>query len=231
MKLLTAWVMSAGLMLTAAAADAQMLAPTQGGVSRYSAVADVDGPYAAMPRDEPAPGYRPRLLPAPEVYTVVRENGFSPLEAPQLRGVFYTIAVLGRGGDDGRLVIDARDGRVVRFVPAWRTGGNFHTDVAVAYGPPGPPPVSVVRGPPRPPALIPHVANRTVPLPRATPQRPGGDEPSVGAKPAESTPQSIAMGTRPTAAAPSSPAPAAVEAKPASSIQPTQEMPKVQGLE
>jgi hypothetical protein len=227
MKLLTAWVMSAGLMLTAAAADAQMLAPTQGGVSRYSAVADVDGPYAAMPRDEPAPGYRPRLLPAPEVYTVVRENGFSPLEAPPLRG----IAVLGRGGDDGRLVIDARDGRVVRFVPAWRTGGNFHTDVAVAYGPPGPPPVSVVRGPPRPPALIPHVANRTVPLPRATPQRPGGDEPSVGAKPAESTPQSIAMGTRPTAAAPSSPAPAAVEAKPASSIQPTQEMPKVQGLE
>ena len=70
-------------------------------------------------------------------------------------------------------MIDARDGRVVRFVPAWRTGGNFHTDVAVAYGPPGPPPVSVVRGPPRPPALIPHVANRTVPLPRATPQRSG----------------------------------------------------------
>lgn len=78
MKLLTAWVTSAGLMLTAAAADAQMLAPNQGGVSRYSAVADVDGPYAAMPRDEPAPGYGPRLLPAPEVYTVVRENGFSP---------------------------------------------------------------------------------------------------------------------------------------------------------
>ena len=91
-----------------------------------------------MPPEEPcASATGRRLLPAPEVYTVVRENGFSPLGIPQQRGVFYTIAVLGRGGDDGRLVIDARDGRVVRFVPAWRTGGNFHTDVAVAYGPPG----------------------------------------------------------------------------------------------
>lgn len=229
MKLFTAWAMLAGLVFGTAAANAQMLAPIRGGVSPYSAVADVDGPYAAMPREEPAPGYGPRLLPAPEVYTMVRENGFSPLGAPQLRGVFYTIAVLGRGGDDGRLVIDARDGRIVRFVPAWRTGGNFHTDVEVAYGLPGPPAVSVVRGPPRPPGLIPHVANRTVPFPRATPQRPG--EPPVSAKPAESTPQSIAMGTKPTVAAPSSAAPATIEAKPTPPIQPTREMPKVQDLE
>ena len=96
---------------------------------------------------------------------MVRESGFSPSGMPQLRGLFYTIAVLDRGGEDGRLVIDARDGRIVRFVPAYRTGGNFNTDVAVAYGPPGLPPVSVVRGPPRPPALIPHLASRTpVPL-------------------------------------------------------------------
>ncbi|WP_366145051.1 hypothetical protein [Bradyrhizobium sp.] len=151
---------------------------------------------------------------------------------PQLHGVFYTIAVLGRGGDDGRLVIDARDGRIVRFVPAWRrTGGNFNTNVAVAYGPPGLPPVSVVRGPRRPPALIPRVASRTpsMPLPRAMSQRPG--EPPVGAKTAESAPQSMAMEAKPPAAAPSSPAPAAVQTKPAPSIQPTQEMPKVQDLE
>jgi hypothetical protein len=226
MKLFTSWVMLAGLVFTAVAADAQMLAPNRGGASA-SAIADVDGPYAAMPREEPAPG--PRLLPATEVYTVVRENGLSPLGVPQLHGVFYTIAVLGRGGEDGRLVIDARDGRIVRFVPAWRrTGGNFNTDVAVAYGPPGLPPVSVVRGPPRPPALIPHLASRT-PVPRATPQRPG--EPPVGAKAAESAPQSLAMEGKPPAAAPSSPAPAAVQVKPAPSIQPTQEMPKVQDLE
>ncbi|MDE2603619.1 MAG: hypothetical protein KGL62_14795 [Bradyrhizobium sp.] len=230
MKPFTAWVMSAGLVLTAAAADAQMLAPNRGGVSPYSTVADVDGPYAAMPREEPAPGYGPRLLPAPEVYTVVRENGFSPLGVPRLHGVFYTIAVLGHGGDDGRLVIDARDGQIVRFVPGWRrTGGNFNADVAVAYGSPGLPPVSMVRGPPRPPALIPHVASRTsVPLPRAMPQRPG--ESPVGAKAAESAPQSMAMEAKPLVAAPSSPAPA-VEAKPAPPIQPTREMPKVQDLE
>ena len=89
---------------------------------------DVGGPYAAMPPEAPGYGYGPRLLPAREVYTVVRENGFSPLGIPQQRGVFYTIAVVGRSGDDGRLVIDARDGRMVRFVPAYRVGSNFNDD-------------------------------------------------------------------------------------------------------
>ncbi len=52
---------------------------------------------------------------------MLRDNGFSPLGAPQQRGLFYTIAVLDRGGGEGRLVIDARDGRIVRFVPGYRT--------------------------------------------------------------------------------------------------------------
>ena len=183
----------------------------------------------------------PHLLPAPEVYTVLRDNGFSPLGAPQRRGLFYTIAVLDRGGGEGRLVIDARDGRIVRYAR-----GYPDADVAVAYGPPGVPPVSAVRGPPRPPASVPHVASRTpaVPLPKAMPRR--ADEPqTIGKasepakesakaaepiKPSEPAPQSVAQ-AKPAAATPPATPPAVIEAKPPVQIQPTKEMPKVQGLE
>jgi hypothetical protein len=224
------WVMSAGLVLAATSANAQIVAPDEGARPLYSAVSDVDGPYAVMPPR--APGYDgPRLLPAPEVYTVLRDNGFSPLSAPQMRGVFYTIAVLDRRGGEGRLVIDARNGQIVRYAR------GYPADVAVAYGP-DEAPVSTVRGPPRPPAPVPHVASRTIPLPKAMPER--GDEPVAAkadkaqervketAKPAEPAPQSVAQ-AKP-AAVPAAP-PAVIEAKPAPQIQPTKEMPKVQGLE
>ena len=56
---------------------------------------------------------------------VLREAGFSPLGSPHLRGMVYTIGVIGRRGEDGQLVIDARNGRIVRFTPAGRLGGNF----------------------------------------------------------------------------------------------------------
>jgi len=236
MKLCRVWVMSAGLVLAATSANAQISAPKDLGRPLYSTVSDFDGPYAAMPPQAPA-AYGPRLLPAPEVYTVLRDNGFFPLGAPQQRGLFYTIAVLDRGGGEGRLVIDARDGRIVRYAR-----GYPDADAAVGYRPPGLPPVSAVRGPPRPPGLVPHVASRTVPLPKAMPERSEGTR-TVGkatepakesvrvvepAKPAEPAPQSVAQ-AKP-AAVPVAPAPV-VEAKPAPQIQPTKEMPKVQDLE
>ncbi len=79
----TGWAISAGLMLAASAANAQMPVP-------YRAVSDFDAPYerpyGAMP---PAPppiysygGYAPALLPPYEVYAVLRDNGFSPLGIP-----------------------------------------------------------------------------------------------------------------------------------------------------
>ena len=166
MKLFTGWVLTAGLVLVAGGAQAQTLLPNETGRARSTAVSDVGGPYAAVP-DVARPG--PRLLPPMEVYTVVRESGFSPLGIPHQRGYVYTIAVIDRGGEDGRLVIDARNGRVIRFVPAYGMGGNFN-DVAVANGPPGAmSPPTDVRGGPRPPRSVPHVASRTVPLPKANP--------------------------------------------------------------
>src|SRR5258708_9699810 len=241
MKLFTGWVISAGLVVTAAAANAQVLAPYEIGRSPYTVASDVDGPYAGMPPEAPPPRYRygPALLPATEVYTILRENGFLPLGIPQQRGFVYTISVIDRGGEDGRLVIDARTGRIIRFMPAHRMGDNFNDDLTGSYGPAGPlPPVSPVPVPPRPPASVPRVASRTplVPMPKAAPPRPGQPPtpPATGPAPAPAQ-QSAAVQPKPADAAPTTPqaaAPAAVEAKPAAPpIQPTQEMPKVQGLE
>lgn len=224
MKLLTGWVLSAGLVLAATAAHAQV-----------TGVSDFAGPYAAVPPAAPAPRPGPILLPAQEVYTVVRESGFSPLGSPHLRGVIYTISVIDRGGEDGRLVIDARNGRIVRFTPADRFGGNFDDGPRVIYGSAGPlPPMGYLRGPPRPPAPVPRVASRTpsVPLPKA---RAGEPQPPAARPAPEPVQQSAAVQAKPADSVPAAPPPAAapapVEAKPAAPIQPTQEMPKVQGLE
>jgi hypothetical protein len=228
MKLFTGWILSAGLFLTAAAANAQVVAPSGVGGPSYVGVSDVEGPYAAIPQGPPAQRYGPMLLPPQEVYTVVRDNGFSPLGIPQQRGLVYTISVIDRGGDDGRLVIDARTGRIIRFIPAYRT---------TTYGAVGPlPPVSRVAGPPRPPRAIPGIANRTPPIPVPRPMSPNGDESGqLAAKPVAEPAQRSAV----VQAKPADPqttgqiaTPATAEAKPpVPAIKPTQEMPKVQGLD
>jgi hypothetical protein len=234
--------MSAGLALTAATANAQGLAPREIGGPRYTAVSDFGEPYAAAPPEGPAPGYGagpgygPILLPPREVYTVVRENGFSPLGIPRQHGLYYTIRVIDRRGDDGRLVIDARTGQIVRFVPAYRMGGNYIDGAATPYAPSGPlPPISNLSGPPRPPAAVPKVASHTpptVPMPKAAPPRTEEVKPLVD-KPAPGLPQQSAAVQAKPADLPATPQAAspAVEARPAPQIQPTREMPKAQGLE
>ncbi|WP_454632441.1 hypothetical protein [Bradyrhizobium cenepequi] len=236
MKLFTGWVLSAGLVLSAPAANAQLLAPNHIGNPSIVTVSDFDGPYAAMPPEVQAPrygpAYGPRLLPPIEVYAVLRENGFLPLGIPRQRGLVYTIAVIEPGGSDGRLVIDARSGRIIRFIPAAGMDDDYEGDVSGAYGAAGPlPPATPVRsGVPRPPAPIPHVASRTVPKPKPSP---------LAAKPApEPAQQSAAVQQRPVEpqqAIPPAAAPTVAQAKPAApaapTILPTQEMPQVQGLE
>ena len=245
MKLFTGWIISAGLVVAAGAANAQVLAPYEAGRSPYRAVSDIGGPYAAMPPEARVPGYGPRLLPPHEVYTVLRESGFSPLGIPVRRGFVYTISAIDRGGDDGRLVIDARTGRILRFLPAHRMGDHFD-DALTNYGPPGPPPpAGAIRGEPQPQRAAPKVASRTptvpVPKPRAGETRPlAATTPAVQpAQPAAAQPKQQSAAAVP--AKPADPqttgqiaAPAAapaVEAKPAPQILPTQDMPKAQGLE
>jgi hypothetical protein len=240
MNLFTGLVMSAGLVLIATTANAQGSGP------RSTAVSDIGEPYAVVPSEAPVsgygpvPAYGPTLLPPIEVYTILRENGFSPLGMPRRQGLFYTIAVIDRRGDDGRLVIDARTGQIVRFVPAFRLFGRRYEDAPRTYAPAGPlPRMTNLRDAPRPPAEVPRLASRmpTVPLPKASPQRPGEVKPldvkPVVDKPAaQPTQQSAAMQVKPpdTPAMPQAAPP--VEAKPvAPQIAPTQEMPKAQGLE
>jgi hypothetical protein len=164
----------------------------------------------------------PALLPPLEVYAVLRENGFSPLGIPRLRGSVYLIAALDRGGEDGRLVIDARTGRILRFMPAFRFGAI--DDEPAGYGaqaalpPRGPlpaqaalapqaalPPPTAIRGVPRPPASIPHVASRAVPVPSPKPQ---------AATPESSQPSSLQQ-----SASQPSPAQQSASAQPASQTQ------------
>jgi hypothetical protein len=237
MKLFTGWILSAGLVLSVPTANAQLLAPNHVGNPSIVTVSDFDGPYAAMPPEVPAPrygpAYEPRLLPPIEVYTVLRENGFLPLGIPRQRGLVYTIAVIQPGGSDGRLIIDARTGRIIRFIPADDgMDDDYRGDQSGTYGPAGllPPATPVRSGVPRPPAPIPHVASRTVPKPRPSPQaarpapEPAQQSAAVQQKPAE-TQQAIPPAAAPTVAQAKPAAPAAP------AILPTQEMPEVQGLE
>ena len=225
MKLFKGLIISAGLVMAAGAANAQAVSPYEAG------------------RSAAVPGYGPRLLPSQEVYTVLRDTGFSPLGIPRLRGYVYTIAVVDRRGGDGRLMIDARDGRIVRFVPGGRMGDNFDGALATSDGPPGP--VMDLRSEPRPQRAVPKVASRTVvpvPKPRAgeaqlpaaqplaaqpAPEPPAQQSAAAPAKPAE--PRTVGQtAAAPAAAVPAAPAP--VEAKPAPQILPTQDMPNAQGL-
>jgi hypothetical protein len=191
MKLFTGWVMSAGLVVAATAANAQMPAPYGVGRSPHAAVSDIGGRNAAMPPEVPMRAYGPRLLPPEEVYTVLRDSGFLPLGIPRRRGLVYTISVIERGGDDGRLVIDARTGRILRFMPAYRMGDNFDDALTTAYGPPGPPPVGNVGGVLRPSRAVPGVASHTpsVPIPKASPR--------AGKPAAEPVQQSAAVQAKP----------------------------------
>lgn len=250
MKLFTG-SLAAGLVLLAGGAQAQAPRP-------YTPASDFEAPYAVAPppgtryvpgpRYVPAPGYAPgpALLPSTEVYSVLRDNGFSPLGIPRLRGFVYTIAVIDRGGEDGRLVIDARNGRIIRFVPSDRMGDNFYEESAVrAPSVSVPPPAHVavqapspasgqapaqasvhVQAAPRPAKPPAQVASRTVPMPKASP--------IAAAKPVTAAvQQAAAPSPKPTeaqaAAAPETTG--TVPAKPAVEIAPTQDMPKAQGLE
>lgn len=259
MKLFTGWVLAAGLVVAGTAAQAQ-------GQSPYSRVSDFTGPYseapynreegyrggpyyapppAAVPAPPPRYGYSegyatgPALLPAHEVYNIIREAGFSPLGIPRQRGYVYTIAVIDRGGEDGRLVIDGRNGQIIRFTPAWRISqfGGAYNAVQGRLGP-MPPEVTELRDAPRPPGPAPRVASRTVPVPKPNPltanaaNAPAKLAAQAVAKPAiePTTRQAAVAQAKPADAAPAPAAVGQAEAKAAPSILPTQDMPKAQGL-
>jgi hypothetical protein len=144
----------------------------------------------------------------------------------------------------------------LRFVPAWQNGAPYDGAWNSSYGPRGPlPPAPDVRSSVNPPAPGARVATRSVPVPKPSPlaskpaAEPAKPTEAAIAKPApeaakpvtteaaKPAPQASAQQAAATQAKPAEAAPvttgstAPVQAKPAPTIQPTQDMPKAQGLE
>ena len=265
MKLFTGCrTLSLGLILAAGTANAQVVPPQESGgayravsdfygpygaapqelppyaavpprVSPYGAPAPQVPPYAAVPPPVPEPAYGPALLPPAEVYAILRETGFRPLGVPRQRGMVYVVMVTDRYGEDGRLVIDARTGQIVRFVPAHRIG-DIYGAYNAAPGPYTPPgrlqAFGDLRDPPRPPASIPKLAGRAPVVPMPKPAPPRAEDKAVAERPAQPPLQSAAVQGKPADTPDARVAPPVTETKPpAPPIQPTPPMPSVQGLE
>lgn len=97
------------------------------------------GAYVGPP--EPVPMGDDTVILAPdEIPGILRQQGFSQLGPVFRRGWVYTVAVLNQNGDDGRLIVDARTGEPIRFVPAMRMDSRLRDELDRMYGPPGPPP-------------------------------------------------------------------------------------------
>lgn len=235
--------------LAAGAAQAQVRLTTDEipGPPPYAARDDIRvgrGPYAAVPpMDAPSDVYGDEIIPPFYAARILRSSGYQPLSRPVRRGLVYTVAAINPQGLEGRAMLDAHTGRLMRFVPA-----AYGEGPATGYGPPGPPPRVAARGGPRPPANVPHVASRT---PTATPTAPAPAASALSAtapvakpdaRPAEaapSQPPTVPPAQQQAAASPPRPAAdaAAVAAKPAPApkppvvLQPTQPMPPVQDFE
>jgi hypothetical protein len=203
-------------LLASGAVQAQALPPMRGDVAAVAQVSDVGGPYAAMPPAEyaePRPygvlrrSYDLAVLPLREVYSILREAGFSALGMPQQRGLVYTVSAIDLDGEDGRLVIDARTGRILRFIPAYRMGDRMSEEIDTRYGPQGAvPTLPQYRRPPFTAGTAtpaPKVASRatTVPLPKRPPVR-AVAAPAKPVAPAETKPVAVKPPETPPAAAP-----------------------------
>lgn len=217
-------------------------------------------PYAAIPSaryNRPAVDARP-VLPPTQVFAVLRSTGYSPLGQITQRGWIYTVAALDPNGDDGRLIIDARTGRIMRFIPAMAVDERLNDRMAMAYGPPGPPPVAYagyenrrgslldMRRAPRPPASVPNAAQRNAPKTASrAPQSTTGPAQQATAPAQQAAPPSAESSAKPvppvttvekkSAAATvgtASAAPASSTPTPSTlKLWPTQAMPDVQPLE
>lgn len=256
MRLLAGWAVGCCLVLAATAASAQGPGPYG---SPYARMSDFDEPYYTpmAPRGPLSRGDGMALVPPHEVFEVMREAGFLPTGVPRLRGFTYVITAIDRRGGDGRLMVDARTGAIINFVPSDGYEEGMNGPPGGPGGPRGaapPPPMPAMSNVPRPPAAIPRVASRAVPQPMprpavaVTPQAAARPEaaarpaaaPQIAAKP-EAAPQPplqpAASEPKPApAVAAASPPPASAptvgQVKPAApQLLPTQPMPDAQGLE
>ncbi len=198
---------------------------------------DPRGPFVAIPPARFKPPVEGTLVPpfdlVPpfEVARMLRSTGYSLLGRIDRRGWVYTVAVLTPRGDDGRAIIDARTGAIIRFVPALAVNPRLNDELGVIYGPPGPPRVvQDFRIQPRPSKPVQRVTKREG-APKIADRMPVSSPP-VPSKPADARAE---MRSAPALTLEAKPAP---EAKPAQETKlaspellPTQPMPDVQTLD
>lgn len=234
MKQGTTSLLAAAIVLAGAGAvDAQPLPPMDGPPIEYGARASYGG-RIGPPIYGPAPAIAPH-----EVAAILRSRGYRPLSGPVRRGGFYVVSAIHRNGGDGRVVIDAYSGELVRVIPAGPRARRGDDMVLVYQGPTFPPPDLVrfgrppraERGAPRPPAPVPRVASRVPPeaplvtpkpRPKAAPQRP---------ETAQAPPTPGPVETKPAAASPPLAPKAIGKTRDMPAVQPTQPMPPVQTME
>ena len=181
---------------------------------------------ALLPPLDPAP-INPSWVPPREVMRMLRQTGYDVLSRPRLRGAIFSVVVVTPQGEDGRIFVDARDGRLLRFVLGYALTGRTEEEVGIAYNPPTGGPLR------KPQPLQPKTASRAPTTAGIAPSASQPAAPSAASRPATATtsvptPQTQAN-ARPVDARPADAKPA--DAKPALVIQPTRELPPVLGLE
>lgn len=238
-------VATAILLMGLGVAAAQPLPPMDGPTVIYGSRAHYGGRFAPPPVYAPHDG----AMPSYEVAAILRSGGYLPLGGPIRRGGVYVVSAVHPSGDDGRVVIDAYSGRIVRFTPAsGAVRGSRGDEMVLVYQgptfpppdrmrPAGPPPPIVAarpvgapvsaRGVPRPPAPVPNVASRTPSSSPATPR----PRPQAAPKPdtAQAPPVPAPVETKPAAVSPPLTPRPPLEKAPA--VQPTQPLPPVQTME
>lgn len=178
------------------------------------------GPFAPIPpaRYEADIIDRPAVSPH-QVAVILRSTGYSLLGGINRRGWVYTVAVIDPRGDDGRAIIDARTGAIIRFIPALAVNARLNDELGVVYGPAGPPPaLHDFRGALRSPKSVPQ-AQRNTGAKLATAPAIAKPSPSKG-KTADARAEMTPASTPQQQAAP-----------PAIKLWPTQAMPEVQLLD
>ena len=73
-------------------------------------------PAAAEPI-RPARSAAPGVLPPYEIVTIIRSTGLDPLGRPMRRGAIYALHAIGRDGDEVRVLVNARSGKIVSVTP------------------------------------------------------------------------------------------------------------------
>jgi hypothetical protein len=161
-----------------------------------------------------------------DIIKIIQVIGYEPLGAPVRRNWVYTVSAINPGGDDGRVVVDARTGRIIGFIPA----AISNDEVEGLYGPPRWPPMALPNASPltthirsalRPPAPVPSGAERMVAAPSRKPERriAGVIVPPSHAVAQNKIPEAKGVESKP------------AETEPPVQLQPTQDMPAMQALD